>query len=78
MNPNTGAEVDEWSCAVGLLPMLLVNAAQETRQGAAATESFRNEFVKMSMAQIMTAEPRSAPVHELSPPKPSKFLPSPT
>lgn len=45
-NPNTGAEVDSWQCAVSILPMLLINTAKETRQGAAATESFRNEMVR--------------------------------
>jgi len=45
-NPNTGQEVDEWMCAVTALPMLQIEVAKETRQGAAATESFRNEMVK--------------------------------
>jgi hypothetical protein len=53
VNPNTGAEVDDWNCAIGLLPMLLVNVAQESRQGAAATESFRNESLKMGALQLM-------------------------
>lgn len=45
-NPNTGQEIDEWMCAVSALPMLQIEVAKETRQGAAATESFRNEMVK--------------------------------
>jgi len=45
-NPNTGQEIDEWVCAVAALPMLQIEVAKETRQGAAATESFRNEMVK--------------------------------
>jgi hypothetical protein len=45
-NPNTGKEVDEWLCAVSALPMLQVETANQSRQGAAATESFRNEMVK--------------------------------
>lgn len=45
-NPNTGQEVDEWICAVAALPMLQIEVAKEARQGAAATESFRNEMVK--------------------------------
>ena len=47
-NPQSGAEVDEWSCAITWLPMLLINTALEVRQGAAATESFRNEMVVAS------------------------------
>lgn len=45
-NPSTGAEVDEWMCAVSALPMLQIEVAKEARQGAAATESFRNEMVQ--------------------------------
>lgn len=47
-NPQSGTEVDEWACAITWLPMLLINTAQEVRQGAAATESFRNEMVNAS------------------------------
>lgn len=42
--PQSGREVDEWACAITWLPMLLINTAQEVRQGAAATESLRNEI----------------------------------
>lgn len=45
-NPNTGQDVDEWLCSISALPMLQIEVAKETRQGAAATESFRNEMVK--------------------------------
>jgi len=45
INPNTGKEIDEWVCAVAALPMLQIEVAKEVRQGAAATESFRNEVV---------------------------------
>ena len=41
-HPNTGAEIDEWSCTVAWLPVLLIENAKETRQTAAAVESFRN------------------------------------
>lgn len=45
-DPQTGQERDEWACAIAWLPILLVETAKEVRQGAAATESFRNEVVK--------------------------------
>jgi hypothetical protein len=44
-NPNTGAQIDQWGCAIEFLPMLLIENAKEVRHGAAATESFRNEMV---------------------------------
>lgn len=45
-NPNTGEEIDQWNCALSQLPLLLVENALQTRQAAAATESFRNEVVR--------------------------------
>jgi hypothetical protein len=43
---NTGKDVDEWGCSIAWLPHLLIENAGQTRQTAAATESFRNEMVK--------------------------------
>ena len=45
-NPQTGEDVDEWSCAVSLLPMLLIENSQQQRQTGAAVESARNETVR--------------------------------
>lgn len=45
-NPNTGADVDEYACAIAWLPMLLTENSQQQRQTGAAVESFRNEIVK--------------------------------
>lgn len=45
-NPNTGAEVDEWACAISWLPILLIENSQQQRQTGSAVESFRNEMVK--------------------------------
>jgi hypothetical protein len=33
-------------CAISAMPMLQIEVAKEARQGAAATESFRNEMVR--------------------------------
>jgi hypothetical protein len=44
-NPQSNEEIDQWNCSLALLPMLLIENAQQARQGAAATESFRNEMV---------------------------------
>jgi len=53
-NPQSEEMIDDWRCAVAMLPMLLVNTAQEVRQGAAAQESFRNEFVKGVTKAVFT------------------------
>ena len=45
-NPNTGKEVDESSCAMTWLPILLIENSQQQRSTGAAVESFRNEMVK--------------------------------
>ncbi len=45
-DPQTGNPVDHYDCTFKWLPVLLIENAQQVRQGAAATESFRNEVVK--------------------------------
>jgi hypothetical protein len=45
-NPNTGAEIDEWGCAIAWMPVLTIENSQQQRQTGAAVESFRNEMVK--------------------------------
>lgn len=49
-NPQTGADVDEWGCAVTWLPLLMIENSQQQRQTGAAVESFRNEMVKANEA----------------------------
>jgi len=51
-NPNTGADVDEWGCAVAWLPVLLIENSQQQRQTGAAVESFRNEMVKANDSNL--------------------------
>lgn len=48
VNPNTGQELDEWQCAVNLLPILLIENSQQQRHTSAAVESLRNEAVQRS------------------------------
>ena len=58
-NPNTGAEIDEWGCAVAWLPLLLVENSSKINGITSATESFRNEMVKGQnvMNHILAADP---------------------
>lgn len=57
-NPNTGKEVDEWSCAIAWLPILLIENSQQQRSTGAAIESFRNEMVKSNetTAQVLLSQ----------------------
>ena len=41
---------DEYSCAIEWLPILILETSKEIRQGAAATESLRNENVAIGSA----------------------------
>jgi hypothetical protein len=43
-NPQTEEIIDEWRCAIALLPMLLIENSQMSRQTSAAVESFRNNL----------------------------------
>lgn len=49
-NPNSGADIDEYGCAMAWLPILLVENAQQSRQTGAAVESFRNKIDETSKA----------------------------
>ena len=42
-HPQTEEQIDQWGCAVGFLPILLIENAQMTRGTSKAVESFRNE-----------------------------------
>lgn len=54
---NTGDKVEDWACAIAWLPTLMINTANESRKGVAATESFRNEMVKQgAQTQQISAE----------------------
>ena len=48
VNPNTGQPVDEWQCAITLMPILQIENSQQQRSTSAAVESFRNESVKQN------------------------------
>jgi hypothetical protein len=57
---NTGKEVDNWGCAIAWMPTLMINTANESRKGVAATESFRNEMVSQNAQtqNILANRPR--------------------
>jgi hypothetical protein len=44
-NPQSEELIDRWSCAIAILPTLLIENAQQTRQAGAAIETFRNGVV---------------------------------
>ena len=52
-HPQTGEMLDKWDCAIGLLPMLLIENSQMQHGTRAAVESFRNEMVAANAATVM-------------------------
>jgi hypothetical protein len=59
-NPNTGAEIDEWGCSIGWLPVLLVEGSNQQRHTTAAVESFRNETVRGKEQLIALSENKNS------------------
>ena len=51
-HPQTGEEVDEYGCAMAMMPILMIENSRQTNQAGAAIESFRNEMVKSNMATL--------------------------
>lgn len=54
VDANTGGDTENWGCAIAWMPALLINTANESRKGVAATESFRNEMVSQRNALTYT------------------------
>ena len=51
-HPQSEEMVDNWHCAIAVLPMLLVENAQMARQNGAAMETFRNGMIGGVMQAI--------------------------
>lgn len=51
-DPQTGEHTDVWNCSIALLPTLLIENAQQSRQTGAAVESFRNAMVEQNMVAL--------------------------
>ncbi len=47
-HPATGEAVDRWECAIAANVMMTQEAAAQARQNGAATESMRNEMVRLA------------------------------
>lgn len=58
-NPQSEEMIDDWRCAVAMLPMLLVENAQVNRGTSAAMESFRNGVIQAVGVAVDTANRRA-------------------
>ena len=45
-DPQTGADISDWRCAIAWMPIMSIEIASKANQTGAAVESFRNEVVK--------------------------------
>jgi hypothetical protein len=59
-NPQSEEMIDDWRCAVALLPMLLVENAQMQRHTTAAMETFRNGMISGVIEAVGTAAQSAA------------------
>ena len=55
-NPQTAVTEDKWTCAVALLPILLIENSRASRGTSAAVESFRNESCERQDAFLALAQ----------------------
>lgn len=45
-DPQSGLSKDQWTCALALIPILVIEGARQTRNVQASVDSMRNEVVK--------------------------------
>lgn len=53
-NPNTGEEINEWGCTLSWLPTLIIENCTQARRVGAATQSFKEEYVKANERTVKT------------------------
>lgn len=61
-NPQTEDMLDDWRCAIALLPLLLIENAQKSHQTTAALETFRNGMVDGVVQSVFQAVGAAAEV----------------
>ena len=54
-NPQSEEMIDDWRCAIALLPVLLIENAQQSRGTTAAVETFRNGVVQAVVESVFQA-----------------------
>jgi hypothetical protein len=54
-NPQTGAAIDEFGCAVSMLPMLLIENAKHAREGVARVDQVRELVTQVVRSNVLRA-----------------------
>lgn len=52
LNPQTGEMVDEYDCAISMLPLLLIENALQTRQVGVEVSEVRRETIKQTFVML--------------------------
>ena len=54
-NPQTGAAIDEFGCAVSMLPMLLIENAKHARDGVSRVDQVRELVTQVVRSNVLRA-----------------------
>lgn len=54
-NPQTKQDVNEWNCAIALMPMLQIETTMTTREAASETHELRNEVQQANSSGMASA-----------------------
>jgi len=60
-HPQTGADLDEWLCAIAATPVLQIAVAQEVRHSAAEINALRGDMSETRKSDLMAALLHSRP-----------------
>lgn len=53
-NPQTGADLDDWGCAIAHMPLLTIATVQAQRQTIATVDAMRNEVQRGNDGAVLT------------------------
>lgn len=52
VNPNTGAEVDEWACSIAWIPLLLIENSRQQMNTNQVFQNFRTDLVSATTSSL--------------------------
>lgn len=60
-HPQTGADIDDWACAIAWIPIIQIEEGRHVESLGAAIESFRNEMVEQNKMSLALQLPQQQP-----------------
>lgn len=52
INPNTGAEVDEWACSIAWIPLLLIENSRQQMSTTQVVHNFKQDLVTATASSL--------------------------